>query len=299
MKHHQKTRKKGSKFLNKKGVFGGVLQSVGNFFQGLMHIIPRPLIFLIFIFIIVLIAQLLTYIFNIFGIYCTSGDIPMTIGFNPLKTAELIGDIPQASDLGKEEVDPNALQHGVENCVWQPTGTYTLTYDDGTEENSSTPRWFYNGRGGCVDCTLVTVYVWRGIGTPEKWCINDAHTKPYNEKGTLAKWFCGAKYYGRCEPPLHYYWQATTGQYVCDDPTCTGITVGENWNNILEQNGATPLYADAYGEAKDISHEAFVSVQCKDVRPKLTLYGLDVFNFQYWLIIMLIAIMFWALKTFL
>jgi hypothetical protein len=284
---------------NKKGVFGGIMQSIGNFFQGLMHILPKPILFLIFIFIIILLAQLLTFIFNIFGVYCTSGDIPVTIGFNPLKTAELIGEIPQAEDAGKEILSPNDLQSGVENCVVNTGNSqYTITYDNGTSTNSSVSRNFYNGRGGCVDCTLATID-FQGLSTPEQWCINDAHIKPENERGTLAKWFCGAKYMGRCEPPLHYYWQSSTGKYLCEDQTCTGITAGNYWDNTLQQNGAKPLYADAYGEAKDTRHTAFTSIQCKDIRPKLTVYGLDIFNLQYWMIGILIAIMIWALKTWL
>jgi hypothetical protein len=290
--------KKGSLFWNKKGLFGEVMGSIGNFFQGILHIIPRPLIFLIFLFIILLLAQLLTYVFNIIGVYCTSGDIPMTIGFNPLKTAELIGQIPRAQDLGKEIINPNDMQGGIENCAWNViSGTYTLKYDNGTIENSSMSRWFYNGKGGCVDCTLVTVDT-HGITQPEQWCITDAHRKPYNQKSTLAKWFCGGNY-GRCEPPEHYYWQASSGQYICEDLTCTGITAGDQWDSILKEAGATPLYENAYGETQDVSHTAFVSIQCKDVRPKLTLYGIDIFNLEYWLILMLIAVMLWVLKEFL
>jgi hypothetical protein len=298
--HPTYSNKKNSILWNKKGVFGGIMQSIGNFFQGIMHVIPKPILFLIFLFIILLLAQLLTYIFNIFGVYCTSGDIPVTIGFNPLKTAELIGEIPQAEDLGKEILDPDAIQDTVESCEWEITsGTYTITYDNGTTENSSIPRHLYNGRTGCVTCTLATIDFHGAITIPEKWCISDAHIKPENERGTLAKWFCGARYFGRCEPPLHYYWQASTGNYVCEDQSCTGITAGDWWNNILEQNGARPLYTDAYGEAQDTSHQKFVSIQCKDVHPKLTVYGIDIFNLEYWLIIMCIAIMFWALKNFL
>ena len=310
MKNHQQNKKrsshptysdkKNSILWNKKGVFGGIMQSIGNFFQGIMHILPKPVLFLIFLFIILLLAQLLTYIFNIMGIYCTSGDIPVTIGFNPLKTAELIGEIPQAEDLGKEILDANALQQSVEVCaiVGTRSGLYTITYDNGTQENSTVPRNFYNGRSGCVTCTLATID-FHDITTPEKWCISDAHIKPENEKSTLAKWFCGARYFGRCEPPLHYYWQASSGKYVCEDQTCEGITAGDWWDNILEQNGARPLYPDAYGEAQDISHTKFVSIQCKEVHPKLTIFGVDIFNLEYWLILMLIAIMFWALKNFL
>jgi len=290
--------KNSSVFLNKKGVFGGIMQSIGNFFQGIMHVLPKPVLFLIFLFIILLLAQLLTYIFNIIGIYCTSGDMPVSIGFNPLKTAELIGEIPQAEDLGKEILDPNALQTGVEYCSWQPHGLYTIIYDNGTEVNSTVPRWLYNGRGGCVDCTLAKIDTY-DLTTPEKWCISDAHIKPENERGTLAKWFCGAKNFGRCEPPMHYYWQSSTGNYVCEDQTCTGITAGNYWDNTLQQNGAKPLYLDGYGEGQNTNPQAFVSIQCKDVHPKLTIYGIEIFNLNYWLILMAITIMFWALKNFL
>lgn len=307
MKKRQQTTKRSNKpsylhnslFPNKKGVFGGIMQSIGNFFQGIMHVIPKPLLFLIFLFIIILLAQLLTFIFNIIGIYCTSGDIPVTIGFNPLKTAELIGEIPQAEDLGKEILDPNAIQSiTVEYCTWKTNGLYTIIYDNGTETNSSVDRWLYNGRGGCVDCTLAKIDT-HDLSTPEKWCITDAHIKPENERGTLAKWFCGAKNFGRCEPPMHYYWQSTTGNYVCEDQSCVGITAGIYWDNILQQNGATALYTNALGETIDTSHKSLVSIQCKDVRPKLTIYGIDIFNFEYWIILMLIGIMFWALKNFL
>jgi hypothetical protein len=287
---------------NKKGQLGlgSIMQSIGNFFQGLMHLIPKPALFLIFIFIIVLLAQLLTYIFNIFGVYCTSGDIPVTIGFNPLQTAELIGEQPRAEDLGKEILEPNDLQESVIECTTQATGTgeYTLIYSNGTRVNSSVVRWFYHD-GGCTLCDVSVKVDFHDRLANEQWCITDGHTKPEAQKNTLEKWFCGNKMFGRCEPPPHYYWDAQTGKYLCEDQTCAGITAGNYWDDTLAKHGAKPLYPDAYGEGISTSYDKAVSIQCHDVRPKLTLFGIDIFYFQYWIIGMLIIIMIWALKTWL
>jgi hypothetical protein len=308
----QQKKRKSSKFLNKKGIAGSIMQSIGNFFQGIMHIIPKPLIFLIFLAILLLLGQLLTYIFNIFGVYCTSGGIPMTIGFNPLYTAELIGDIPDSSTVGLNDVPLNKVlflntNKGTDCSVRIPSGT--MTFPNGTTRNFTTPMWFYDG-AYCTDCLIVKITDYPSTGffadpetKPEAgMCYGNVWKKPDTEKSWWKKWTCGdTSGSAECEPPEHYYYNYQSNTYTCDETEtqCTQTTVGQKWDETLKSKGATPLYADAYGETRDISHTKMLSIQCKDLRPKLTLFGIDIFNLTYWLILMLLGIMFWALKTWL
>jgi len=309
MNCHKKTKKNGSKFLNKKGLAGSIMQSIGNFFQGIMHILPKPLLFLILLAIILLLAQLLSFIFNIFGIYCTSGDIPMTIGFNPLYTAELIGEIPDASTIGLNDVPLNKIlfvneKKGTSCSIYLTSGI--MTFPNGSTTNF-TNGWFYDGTY-CTECLVVKItnstgqsIIQQDINPEDGMCFGNVWKLPDEEKGTWKRWNCGSDAGSQCEPPEHYYYNYQTNSYICDslDMNCNQMTIGQKWDDTLKSKGATPLYGDTYGEIRDVSHKKLLSIQCKDLRPKLTLYGIDIFNLTYWLYLLLLGIMFWALKTWL
>lgn len=290
---------------DKKGALGSVIGSIGSFFQGLLQMMPKWLLYLLLIGVIVIVGTILTFIFNVFGIYCTSSDIPMSIGFNPLSTAELIGQIPDVATVGTNSIKvenpgfPSLLTS--KTCsLFLNSGTIVLE-DGNTQEFNNT--WFYVDNQ-CVVCIHAKVYnhtgknilipiipeaglcygnVWAGVEVSSLFGTYDC-----SEGGNL------------CRPPQDYFYDYTTNTYRCDETTtdCTKKTLGQTWDDLLVQKGAKPLYEDAYGEGREIKYDKFAQIRCRDARPRFTIYGIELFRAEYWAFLIIITIGMWAIIKF-
>ena len=94
-----------------------------------------------------------------------------------------------------------------------------------------------------------------------------------------------------CEPPEHYYYDSAINLYVCADDTCTGITAGQIWNEKLMAEDGKYLYPE--GDKGGKSYTNFVGIGCKDIRPKITVFGIPIFDYQMWILGMLVFMLVW------
>jgi hypothetical protein len=293
---------------NKKGLLGDIWSSIGNFFQGITHILPKPILFAIFLFIILLIGVLLTFIFNFVGIYCTSAEVPVSIGFNPLATASLIGDIPDEATAGTNDIAMDKIlfvssSKGTSCSVKLNGGTINLP--NGNKTNITSPRWFYTGIK-CSECLIVKIdnptgqsWLQANIDPETGICYGNAYK--IIQKSAWEKLNCNENAGGSyCQPPIGYYYDYQTNTYKCDDNTCKLQTIGQKWDNKLKDKGANPLYPeDLYGTSNTLRYDKMISIQCFDMRPRLALFGkLNIFDYKIWIFITIIAIMIWALINF-
>lgn len=291
-------------FHNKKGILGNVGASIGNLIGTIFHTLPKPLLFLIFLAIILLIGSLLTYIFNFTGIYCNSADVPVNVGFNLLTTTELIGQVPDAKEINTNDVPLSKIlgvsgSKGTTCSVYLTSGYYTL---ENGSTNNFTNRWFYDGTY-CTNCIVAKIYnstgkslIQQDINLEDGMCLGDAYRLPDNEKGWWKKWNCNSDGSSNCEPPAHYRYDYRTNNYVCDDFNgCNLITVGQKWDDTLKNVGAKPLYGDL-NETTNPSYEGMIGIKCVDMHPKLSIWHIDIFDYKIWVVLMLIAILIWAFK---
>lgn len=276
---------------NKRGAISGLISSIGDIIKTAFDTIPRPIKFILFLLLLLVAGTLIQSSLHLFGVFCDSADHPVNIGLNIFNNIDLISEIPSTEFIGVEAIGTANLQRGVEECS-QYYESGTIIYDDGTKENF-TERWFYNGRA-CTTCEIITVdpegFTLTGN---QKLCLGDALRQSNEDKSLLDKWFCGKKWFGRCEPPEHYYYDSAINLYMCEDETCEGITMGMVWDDKLQEQGATYLYPE--GTFTKTSYDKFVSITCSDIKPNITVYSIPIFDYRMWILLTLVIILIWVL----
>lgn len=277
--------------LNKKGAISGIASGIGDIIKTAFDTFPKPLKFIFFLLIILLLGGIINFSLNLFGVYCDSADQPVNLGLNIFTNIGLISQVPNANEINlagrsAEEWGYSMLSQEVTKCSKQIRTGGTIIYDTGNEENINNNTWFYDG-GFCTNCELVTIY--DNVGNSHRYCLGDVFRQSRDDLSWLKKQLCGS--WISCEPPEHYYYDQTVNRYVCEDETCTDQTIGTAWDELLQEKGATYLYPE--GSNTKRKHTNFVGVTCEDIRPKITIYGINVFNYTYWVIIMLIILCFW------
>jgi hypothetical protein len=292
-------------FPNKKG---SIIGDIGNFINGIVTVIPPQVKFILFLLIIVAFSYLLTIIFNAFGVYCNSANVPVKLNVNIMSSIDLMGKTPDIKDINSESINPTN-NNIVSECVvdlspelFETGGAGgKIKYANGTIENITGEKFFYQNTR-CVDCRVVVQI--KGLnnafwGWSTDYCMDDVYRKPDSEKSWLAKTTCDSDSMlgSPCTPPPHYMWSHVTGKYQCMDNTCEGMTVGKAWDETLARNGAKLLNPDV-SQGMDISSKGFVGLTCTDMSPRLAVYGIDLFSFTVWVFLTLIILLFWAWKHF-
>jgi hypothetical protein len=292
---------------NKKGILGISLDSIGSWIQGITSILPTPVKFLLFLFLLVTLTYILSIVFHAFGIFCNSAEQPVQINPNLFTSISLIGQIPDIKDIGKEQIDPytipvlSQVEQAQECSNLETSGSYILMDDDanlflanlgmfrqGQRFNITKPTWFYLASNThATICTNIRVEETSGLASHYNACLGDVYRKTEAEKTWSQKVFAG------CEPPLHYYFESTTGKYLCSDNSCTGQTLGKTWDELLNTKGAKLMYSNTRN-IRNPSGDNAIGITCSDLRPRMAIYGIDLFTYSTWLVITLIVILLWA-----
>lgn len=307
---------------NKKGILGldNLTDIIGSAMQVITNIIPAPLLFIIFLFLIVAFASILSILFNFFGIYCNSAGLPVTLNGNIVGSIGLAGQTPDPKTLGQEflpmeEWGISAISSQVTYCSAQfPNGViyfnesqrllittlvpnlqpsidiYNLITnppDQRLATNFSTPMWFYDGTF-CTDCQKVTVC--DNMHTCTRKCLGDVTQKSADKKNILQKLMCGNV---GCEPPKDYTYKQSRNQYEANNNNAMTKTIGTRWDELLSSKGATLLYASSTN-TKNPSAESSIGITCSELKPRLAVFGVDLFTFNLWILITLFTILGWA-----
>jgi len=278
---------------NKKGVIslGGIVSGAGSLIQSFFEVLPKPIKFVIFLILILLLGSIINFSLQIFGVFCDSADNPVFIGANVFSNAGLLDEIPDPETIGLEAIKPSSTQRTTLRCGFCTDDIKIRYVESGVIENITQDTCFYPDMG-CIECLGDLVNFANEInilGSADEWCMGDARRKDRDEMSLMSKWFCGAKWFGRCEPPEHYYYDSAINQYVCEDETCMGITAGDIWDSKLLGKGASYLYPE--GQREGVSYEKFAGITCKDLKPNITVYGIPIFDYRIWLFLMVCVIL--------
>lgn len=253
----------------------------------------------------------MSFAFNVFGVYCNSAEQPVILGggfFTKIANGvSLLGSIPDPKTLNENalSIEQTPLSgiplSQVTKCTrTMPSGTIYFNETQRTlllslftnvevnAVNFTTPTSFYDGTF-CTTCQQVTIC--GASGDCQKMCIGDAFRTPNTDKTFLQKALCGNL---GCEPPEHYFYSQTRNLYLCDDNSCTSRTLGQAYDQLLASKGATLFNQNVDGTINP-SSDNIVGITCQDLKPRLAFFGIDVFEFKYWAIIMLIVLAFWGL----
>lgn len=288
---------------NKKGIVnvGGIIGGIGGVFTSLFDLMPRPLKFLLFLLVLLVLGGLIQPSMQVFGVYCDSSDNPVSLGVTSIGTnIGLLDEVPDPETINLEVIEPQSVQETVDECsLCYDAGEVTVIDENGIRTNITETRCFYNYGDGCVNCNEVVDLdptQFTLTGTLRNYCDGDAFRKPTEDLSTLGRVFCGASYLGRCSPPEHYFYESALDKYVCEDETCEGLTASIIWNEKLSKAGGTLIYPE--GKDTRRNYESFVGVICEDLEPKLAVFGIPVFDYKLWVLLMLVIMIFWFYMKF-
>lgn len=297
------------KRMGKKGAildFGGLAQTVTAIFD----LIPKPIKFILFFVLIIFFMNIIQSMFGLFGLFCSSGDIPMTTGGNIFKNIDLVQKMPDPTliNLNGVTIDDNFR---TEQCsIYLKSGD--IVYPDNSVTHFSSGRWFYRGTA-CSRCDKIKVFNYTSeqstiLDNPspqDGLCEEDVYYN-YNlswfSKIRCTRSFLGLSDYELCLPPKGYYFDSDTNIYLCDSfkNDCVNgskkNTIGQKWDDDLIEKGAVPLYPSGV-DSSDTSDKSFIGIKCVDVRPKLALFRqIEIFDYRLWIMILLLIFVFLLYK---
>ena len=286
---------------NKRGAISGLFSGAGDVIKAAFDTIPKPIKFLFFLLILLFIGSLIHYSLSFFGIFCDSVDNPVNVGFNIIQNINLLDDIPQDNpnlvDLssvlfvsGKKATD----------CSIRLTSGEIFYEEENITESITSPEWFYDGTF-CTECEEVEIYDWTpqsilvDIRPDTGICRGDVYR--VENKGWWKKFWCDTLKIEYCQPPQHFYYDSSSNKYVCKSGDDCGILVEQDsaqfWDERLNEVGAIYLYPEGY--ITRTSYEKLVGVACTDFKPNITVYGIPIFDYKIWIMLMLAGILVWVL----
>jgi hypothetical protein len=95
-----------------------------------------------------------------------------------------------------------------------------------------------------------------------------------------------------CWIPPNYYWDTTTGLYVCSNEALCGdnatVQTNKRVNQLLNSAGFTVINDNM--NRLDIN--SMISLKCNnDLNPEITMYGFPILNYQVWVLLILIVVL--------
>lgn len=256
-------------------IIGEIWDGIRSGIDWTLKLMPRPVLYFIFIFLVTIIANFMAPIFfNLFGIFCLDGqrvqgsgfDVANNIGFT-LKVFSV------ADNVNGTPVEPFCI-----NTYSVPNGTV---------------QYYYDGRF-CTNCSVQTNSTAAGYGK----CIANAWPIPYASKTILQKWQCeniydtGLLSFG-CEPPPGFRYDHDTNNYICEDTyLCGNLTPTDSLRRDFLNKGYV------FSPPEDIagSNVDWVGAKCVGNKPKFAVGGIEIFNPVLWLLITVMGILWWVYR---
>lgn len=269
-------------------IISDIIGTIQKIIDWVQRTIPRPVQFLFFLVFLLFIGNtLMPIFFNMMGIFCVEGDkftndfydVPTNIAV----TFKIMGlDVPDENgSFGFLDVELNCVKR---------------IYNDTTLGNSSALVIYYDG-AFCTNCTRISgssdpYYLISGVAPfddNDGMCQRDAYHILDNEKSTLQRWLCENSLdesliaFG-CEPPPGFHFSFDSARYVCHDLNlCGNMTEEQFLKQSLIAKGFTRVESDPTDEP------SIVGTTCFGSKTKFTVIGIDLFNWNIWLLLMLIG----------
>jgi hypothetical protein len=289
-------------------VWEAILWSVDFFF----HKAPAPLLFLVFILMLILFGTVISFSMHLIGIHCNSKLEPVRVDAYDISANVGIALMTRDVKLTSQILDPTYLYPDLNN-----TGTrfYWYAKKNTTYSNSfwqecypdDTGCTYLLPNGDCYNCTrqyaLIEELGNSGFGgQPNKQfntvCTGDAYPLANLSGWTYSNCF-GLLGNGKIIP-THYLFNSTDGRYHCVDEDYCGANATQKpisaVDNVLAANGAKLMYP---AKVSRVKMENAVFIKCSNnLNPRLTFFGIDLFDYRFWLILGLIGVLFWTLTHF-
>jgi len=252
------------RILNKKGQTNSIIS-----------IIPTPLLFILFILLLVVIGSILNPIFNSFGVYCKSDQEVVKLSESNIVTnLQLISTLPSFDEIAGESINPNGF---LEKCTEYVNGSYRfITF-------------------GCSECDIIDGYTSK-IDTTADVCVGDAYKKSDDELTWIQRTI-KCPIISDCVIPDNYYFEVDSGLYECEVPSlCADIKLSASRDSKLESLGSVPYYTS---DESDTHYSKVFKLSCTEkLRVEPTIAGVPIFNVAFWVLILILIMLIWVVINF-
>lgn len=262
---------------------------------------PKPLLLLFFLLLLLLFGSVISMTMHLSGIHCKTDKKVVKVPLIDVATnVQILFNVMKTRITGQTEsiktVHPyqSYLREG--DCAFilkNVGGDYQ--YCDIINESGCS---FYYITPECFNCTSVDTgwirnedawYGWNYLGD---LCYGDAYRSAEEWSFLKTHFDCESL----CSIPEHYKFNSQTGYYECIDLDYCGdnATIQPDYliDNILNDAGYENLYQDSRSDEK--SYERLITITCDDnLNPDLTFFGIPLFDYRIWLLIYVLAVMFW------
>lgn len=254
--------------------------------------VPKPLKIFIFLIFLLFFGTVISFALNLFGVHCNDAKEPVknewydiSTNLNAIYKKSKIFDDP---NLTLQQVQPitRLLDEWCAVHMYNDSGEWI---ECPLNESANCIYAYY--REDCAICNTTyagVIYTggisWRHFGDV---CFGDAY---YKEWSTFDNLFtCN----GACKIPEHYKLNHLTGFYDCIDLEYCGenktVVVETALNQLLKEQNAQRLYQT---NIKRNNLDNFILIKCnKNYSPRLTFFGIDIFDYKIWLFLIIIYVM--------
>lgn len=268
-----------------------------NFF---MDKTPKAIQILVFLILLLLFGNMMSWMLHISGVHCNSHKEPVKVD-----TIKIVSNVKIFWWVAKGDLDtPTAtiddvhpwtryitFQGNLETCV------DILIYDGNNYvacDNLSDPNClYYYKNADCFNCSVTDIGWVYALDSFLNWywvgevCGGDVTR--IHDRSTWLNFKCDSL----CSIPEHYAWDVSEGNYYCIDLDFCGVNatkeIEPRVDAELRDAGAELMYPGEDSRTID----TFVQIKCsKNFNPRLTIYGLDVFDYRIWILIIVVYVMF-------
>jgi hypothetical protein len=276
-------------------IWEGILWII-NFF---VDKVPRPVKIIIFLLFLLFFGGLISFFLHITGIHCNSNLEVVKTPITDLNTNVRIlfltkEDIVTGATVSICDAHPDKCGEE-KDCYFFARRQNDSGFYEVCNETSTDPNCKYLMKEGlCFNCTereicfnpVGAFWFFNGFCTWHSVCIDDAY---YTELGSGI----GCRNADDCSVPRGYMWNSTDGLYYCIDDDICGVNATQSRpivDEYLLRSGADLVYSDSTDTR---SYTKAIRIKCdKNLNPDLTFFGIPLFDYRIWLVIIIIAVMF-------
>jgi len=268
-----------------------------------MNRTPRPVQILLFLLMLLLIGNLFSWALHLSGVHCRSDGEPVKVSSMDIVTNVKIfwwiqEDGFTKPNISVSEVHPwgdRISQSGeaIDQCIVEMKYNPSKDRYEFCDSVNDTNCKIYYDRGECFNCTEldvgwayspVAIFKYFNIG---KVCDSDAYPK-FGLNWFQRNYLCNPL----CEIPEHYAFSRDELHFYCTDLDYCGVNATKQPNPKLDSE---LLLSDAeliYTNDDENTIEKFIGITCSDnYNPRLAVFTIDIFNYQYWVLMIVLYVM--------
>jgi len=275
---------------------------------------PKPLLYIIFLLSLIVFGSFISWTLQIAGIHCNSDKdaVKVTLDNSNTNFMEYISFnanllfyeediILKGDNLSICQVHPQKC--GRENDCYLYAKEIEFKNYEICNQTNSTPEIGCNYLllgAGCHDCITKTITLQNKFfalftGDWYDVCVSDA--LPYGRDNDSDIW---SDCFGdACVVPKYYYFDMETGQYICTNLTICGTNStyrNSRLDEMLETAGAELIYPPI---SNNNDYRKAIQISCSnDYKPRLTFFGIDIFDYKIWVLLTIIYVMFLGISLY-